>query len=468
MNLKKIGINKYQLEKTPSMKADVIVYATESLIQNINKDLSLTQLAEAASLPKLISPVIGMPDIHQGFGLPIGGVMATEGLISVGAVGMDINCGVRLLTTPLTYNKTNFSPEKLRTLINQIEKLIPIGLGRKHKQRMNLDLRRVTEQGVEYLVKQGYALKEDLDRIEEKGRMKEANFQSLGEKAKNRAIKQVGTLGSGNHFIEIQKIEKVFDPKTASIWGLTENQICVMIHSGSRALGHQTCLDFTNLFWKLRIKYGINIPCKGLAALPIETPEGRNYFGAMAACVNFAFSNRAMMSYFIRQVFKKNFNVPLKLLYDVAHNIAKWEPFDSAQGEKQILIHRKGATRALPANHPQNPKEYKQTGHPAIIPGSMGTSSYIMVGLEKNKETFYSINHGAGRLMSRTQAKREIKEEQFTQLMQNIIYNKPFHVIADEAPQAYKNITEVIDTLEEAGLTKKIAKLIPLAVIKGD
>ena len=463
-NLKKIGINKYRLKKTPEMKADVIIYATESLIENINKDLSINQLAQAASLPKVISPVVAMPDVHQGFGLPIGGIMATKGLISVGAVGMDINCGVRLLTSPLIYNKRDFSLEKLHALINQIERLIPVGLGKKHKQKMNLDLRKITEQGVEYLVKQGYALKEDLDRIEEKGQMKEASFQSLGERAKNRAIKQTGTLGSGNHFIEIQRIEKVFDRKVASAWGLNEKQICIMIHSGSRALGHQTCLDFTNLFWKLRTKYGINIPCKGLASLPIETEEGRRYFSAMAASVNFAFSNRSMMSYFIRQVFKKNFNIQLKLLYDVAHNIAKWEIYNG----KPILIHRKGATRALPANHPQNPKEYKQTGHPAIVPGSMGAPSYIMVGLEKNKETFYSINHGAGRLMSRTQAKKEIKKESFEQIMQNIAFNKPFHVIADEAPQAYKNITEVINTLVEAGLTKKIAKLVPLAVIKGD
>jgi len=468
--LKKIGINKYQLEKTPEMLADVVIYATEELLKNISQDLSLNQLVEAAALPNVISPVIAMPDVHQGFGLPIGGVMATKGLISVGAVGMDINCGVRLLISSLIYNETDFSPQKLQTLINQIERLVPVGLGRKHKKRLNLDLEKITEQGVEYLVKQGYALKEDLARIEEKGRMKEADFSSLGERAKNRAIKQIGTLGSGNHFIEIQKIEKIFAPKIASAWGLKENQICVMIHSGSRALGHQTCLDFTHLFWKLKDKYGIKVPCQGLAALPLETAEGRKYFTAMDGCVNFAFCNRAMMSYFIRQVFKKTFNTQLDLLYDVAHNIAKRERHENknAKDTKEILIHRKGATRALPANHPQNPKIYRKTGQPSLVPGSMASNSYIMVGLEKNKETFYSINHGAGRLMSRTQAKREIKKEQFTQAMKNIVYNKPFRVIADEAPQAYKNITEVIDTLVEAGMTKKVAKLSPLAVIKGD
>lgn len=462
--LKKVGINKYQLEKTPTMKAEVVVYATKALLKNIHKDLSLSQLIEAASLPKVVSPIIGMPDIHEGFGLPIGGIMATEGLISAGAVGMDINCGVRLLTSNLTYNEKDFSKGRLHALINQIERLIPVGLGRKHKKMPSLDLRKVTEQGVAYLAKLGFALKEDLERIEENGQMKGANFQSLKERAKNRALKQVGTLGSGNHFIEIQRIEKIFDDSIGLAWGLFENQICIMIHSGSRALGHQTCIDYTNLFWKLKDKYGVSAPRKGLAALPIESPEGKNYFEAMASCVNFAFCNRAMMSYFIRQVFKRTFNQQLKLLYDVAHNIAKWEIHKG----KKLLVHRKGATRALPAHHPQNPKEYIKTGHPALVPGSMGTPSYIMVGLEKNKDTFYSINHGAGRLMSRREAKRKIKEKEFIELMKNIVYNRPFRAIADESPQAYKNITEVIDTLVEAGMTKKVAKLVPLAVIKGD
>jgi tRNA-splicing ligase RtcB (3'-phosphate/5'-hydroxy nucleic acid ligase) len=464
LKLTKAGINKYKLSKIPSMKAEAYVYTTEKLLSHIKDDLSLQQLQEAASLPKVISPVIGMPDIHQGFGLPIGGVMATKGLISVGAVGMDINCGVRLLKSKLEYNSDDFSQNKLKTLINQIERLIPVGLGQKHKQKIGLDLKRVCEQGVEYLVGQNYALKEDLERIEEKGRMKEAEYKALSQRAISRAIKQIGTLGSGNHFIEIQKISKIFDNKIAKAWGLFKNQVCIMVHSGSRALGHQTCNDFTSLFWKKKNKYNLDIPRKGLAALPLDTQEGKQYFAAMAASVNFAFSNRAMMTYFLRQVFKKNFNTSLDLLYDVAHNIAKWEPYDN----KWILVHRKGATRALPAGHQQNPKEYKNTGHPAIVPGSMATSSYVLVGLDKNKETFYSVNHGAGRTMSRTQAKKQIQKNEFEEKMKDIVYNKPFHVIADEAPQAYKNIVEVIDTLVKAGLTKIIARLEPLAVIKGD
>ncbi|MFC1711823.1 RtcB family protein [Patescibacteria group bacterium] len=460
----KTGINKYKLAPIIGMKADAFIYSNEGLLNSIYKDSSLEQLYEASTLTNIVSPVIGMPDIHEGFGLPIGGIMATTGLISVGAVGMDINCGVRLLTSPLTYEKNIFSEKKLKNLINQIETLIPVGLGGKHKQRLSLDLKKVTEDGVLHLVKKGYTPKKDLARIEEYGRMQEASYLSLSPHALKRAIKQVGTLGSGNHFIEIQKIEKVYDPFLAEKWGISDKQIAIMVHSGSRALGHQTCLDFTNLFWQLRDKYKINVPKKGLASLPIDSPEGKKYFSAMAACVNFAFCNRAMMTYFIRQVFNKNFNCDLNLLYDVAHNIAKWE---NHQG-KWLLIHRKGATRALPPNHPQNPKEYKETGHPAIVPGSMGTASYIMVGLPKIKETYCSINHGAGRVMSRTQAKKQISEAEFKKIMGNIVYNKPFYKIADEAPQAYKNIKEVINTLVKAGLTKKVAKLVPLAVIKGD
>lgn len=464
VSFKKISTNKYQIDRLPGMKVDAVFYANTNLLSSISQDRSLEQLTEAAMLPKIVSPIVGMPDIHEGFGLPIGGVMATEGLISVGAVGMDINCGVRLLTSGLEYKPEVFSKQKLQTLIYQIEKLIPIGLGSRHKRKINLDLKRVVNEGVDYLVKQSYALKADLDHIEEGGRMKEANFEALTQRAKQRAVKQVGTLGSGNHFIEIQKVDQVFDESIANHWGIKENQICLMIHSGSRAMGHQTCNDFTHIFWKAEDKYGIGFPCKGLAALPLETKEGSQYFQAMAASVNFAFCNRAMMTYFVRQIFKKTFGIELNLLYDVAHNIAKWEIHKG----KQVLVHRKGATRALPAGHPQNPKIYKDTGHPAIVPGSMGAPSFIMVGLPKNEETFDSINHGAGRIMSRRQAKRTIKQQDFEQQMENIVYNKPFHVIADEAPGAYKNITEVIDTLVEAGLTKKIARLSPLAVIKGD
>ncbi|HUS51907.1 MAG TPA: RtcB family protein [Candidatus Bathyarchaeia archaeon] len=466
VGLKKIGLNKWQVERLPQMRAEVIVFAKEAMIPQLQEDLSLSQLQESAMLPQVISPVVGLPDIHQGFGLPIGGVMATEGLISVGAVGMDINCGVRLLVSNLEYHPRLFNQKTLQTLIRKIEREIPIGLGGKRQGRIpGLTLNEVVVRGAEALVRKGFGVRNDLESIEEGGKLEGASFEALTDRAKKRGEKQVGTLGSGNHFIEIQKIEKVFDPQLAKAWGLFENQIGVMIHCGSRGLGHQTCLDYTDLFWRLKEKYRISVPRKGLAALPLETPEGTAYFGAMAAAVNFAFANRQFIEYQIQGVFNRFFKnkARLKIVYDVAHNIAKWEPL----GGKQALIHRKGATRALPAGHSKNPKRYKKTGHPAIIPGSMGTSSFVLVGLPGASETYFSVNHGAGRAMSRREAKEKISQEEFEKQMGEIVYNKPFQVIADEAPGAYKDINLVIDTLVESKIAKKVVQLTPLAVIKG-
>lgn len=474
--LQKIDINKYRLEKLPGMKAEVVIYVRENMLSQIEKDLSLQQLAEAAMLPDIISPIVGMPDIHEGFGLPIGGVMATEKIISVGAVGMDINCGVRLLTSNLTYDPSVFSSEILRILINRIQREIPVGVGGETRETLaGLNLEEVVVEGARLAVEKGYGTKQDLESIEEGGRLAGAKFEALTPKSASRARKQIGTLGSGNHFIEFQKVDQIFDQKIASDFGLFPNQLCLMLHSGSRALGHQTCTDYTEIFWGVKDKYQIEVPRKGLAALPLETKEAQDYFAAMAASVNFAFANRQIMTHFIRKIFTDFFqkeNPQLNLLYDVAHNIAKWEPFDFAQGKpsstKKILIHRKGATRALPAGHPLLPAKFKKTGQPAIIPGSMGTASYVSVGTPKAAETFFSVNHGAGRLMSRGEAFRSISKEKFENSMGKVIYNLPFHRIADEAPDAYKDIDEVVETLVEAGITQKVAKLTPLAVVKGD
>lgn len=475
IKLKKVGVNKYQIQKLPGMKVEAIIYVKPEMLDQIKADLSLAQLAEAAMLPSVVSPVIGMPDIHEGFGLPIGGVMATEGLISVGAVGMDINCGVRLISTNLFYDSHKFSQESLRTLVHKIERKIPIGLGGGRRiLPPKITLRDVVEKGSQAIVEAGYGRPEDIEKTEEDGRMREASFEALTPRASTRADRQVGSLGSGNHFIEIQRVDEVFDSKVASAWGLELNQICFMVHCGSRALGHQTCVDYTEIFWRAENKYGIKVPRKGLAALPIETPEGKNYFGAMAASVNFAFANRQLIMYELEEVLTEFFGpkTTFNLIYDVAHNIAKWEEYQQTANSKQrtakLLVHRKGATRALPPNHPQNPKIYAATGHPAIVPGSMGTPSYVLVGTPKAAETWFSVNHGAGRAMSRTQAFRTISQASFEASMKGIVYNLPFRKIADEAPGAYKNIVDVVDTLVEAGLTRKIAKLVPLAVIKGD
>ncbi len=476
IKLKNIGVNRWLIEKTAEMKAEAIIYAKKALLEKIYQDKSLEQLIQSASLPKVISPVVAMPDIHEGFGLPIGGVMATDGLVCCGAVGMDINCGVRLLTSQIKYNSDFSSRKFLKLLIKKIEEVIPTGLGGKHRQlRINIPIEKLVLNGAEILIKKSYGEPQDLEAIEEKGKLAGADIKNLSSKAIYRAEKEMGTLGSGNHFIEIQVLEKIFDQNLADKWSLFEGQICVMIHTGSRALGHQTCLEYTHKFFKEAAKYGIKVPTHNLAALPVNSPIGAAYLSAMAGCVNFAFANRQLITHFLRQVFLEifpSYSPHLTLLYDVAHNIAKWEKHKiTTKSKKQatkILVHRKGATRALPAGHPQNPKRYFETGHPAIVPGSMGTSSYIMVGLPQASETYFSISHGAGRIMSRNEAKRKIKLADFERKMSQIVYNKSFEIIVDEAPQAYKDIDIVIETLVEAKIAKKVARLKPLAVIKGD
>jgi len=383
--------------------------------------------------------------------------MATEGLISAGGVGMDINCGVRLLLSNFEYDPKILTAKVLQELIERIGQFIPLGIGGRRKTNtLGLSLKKVVEEGVEFLAKRGLATPEDLEAIEENGQMKGASFEALTAKAVKRARNQLGTLG---------RITKIFDPQIAQQFNLHENQVCVMLHTGSRALGHQTCLDYTEILWRAKDYYDINIPNKGLAALPIKTAEGKNYFAAMAACVNFAFANRQAITHFIRQAWQEIFGSQseLELLYDVAHNIAKWE---THQNEK-VLVHRKGATRALPPRHPQNPQKFISSGHPALIPGSMGTASYVLVGTNKNKETFHSVNHGAGRLMSRRQASRQISQKEFENSMKGIIYNLPYYKLVDEAPSAYKDIEEVVDILVKTGIAKKVAQLKPLAVAKG-
>jgi len=470
LKLKQVGVNKYQLEQVPGMKVEAVVYVKKEMLPALYRDRSLEQLAQSAMLPRLLSPVIAMPDVHEGYGIPVGGVMVTDGLVSVGGVGMDINCGVRLLKTNLEYNEGLFSGDNLRLLSRAFERVIPVGLGGRRKHELpRIKFRDVLIHGSQHLVKAGYATELDIEHTEENGKLKGADWDCLSEKALRRARNQLGTLGSGNHFIEIQKVVEIFDEPLAQVFGLSKDQVCVMIHSGSRALGHQTCLDYTRLFVEQEEKYGIKAPTRNLTSLPVESEAGQRYLGAMAGAVNFAFANRQLMAYFIKQVLGKFFmkkvenKVEVETVYDVAHNIAKWEEHRG----KEVLVHRKGATRALPAGHEQNPRTYVKTGHPVIVPGSMGTSSYVMVGLPQAKDTYYSVNHGAGRTMSRGQAKREIAKERFDEQMKKIIYNRPFHVIKDEAPGAYKDIDMVVETLVEADITKKVARLEPLAVIKG-
>ncbi|NNG67102.1 RtcB family protein [Caldanaerobacter subterraneus] len=452
------------------MRVDAVVYVNDSLKDLLRDDQSLRQLVNAASLPGVVEPVIGMPDIHEGFGLPIGGVMAIEekGVISAGAVGYDINCGVRLIRSDLEADY--FTKDILYKLIERIEHYVPTGIGKKgrHKGITRVIFDDVVHNGVEAVIKAGFGKKSDLEYIEEGGKLEGADISAVSEEAQERGEEQLGTLGGGNHFIEIQKVEEILEENLAEKFGLFKGQLAVMIHTGSRGFGHQIATDYTKILWEAAKRYGVEVPEKGLAAAPIKSKEGQNYYKAMAAAVNFAFSNRQIIMFDVIRAFedvlkKSEEEMGFKLVYDVAHNIAKWE----VHGGKRMLVHRKGATRALAAGHPQNPPSYRDTGHPALIPGSMGTGSYVVVGTEKAAETFYSVNHGAGRRLSRNQAKK-ISKEEFERSMGDVVYNvRSYKDIVDESPLAYKDVETVVSVLEERGITIPVAKLIPLAVVKG-
>ena len=472
--LKEIGTNHWRIEKKPPMLADVDLFLNQKLLERVWEDRSVEQLIDASQLQGVISPIVGLPDIHEGYGLPIGGVMAQDaekGVISAGAVGFDINCGVRLLRTNLGYKPDEIDKTRLRALMTAIEERIPTGIGKTGRRgELDISLEQITNKGAKALVEKGFGWPEDLDSIEEEGGLEGADTSKVSEMAINRGRKQLATLGGGNHFIEIQEIEEVFDEKLANSFGLIKDNISVMIHSGSRGFGHQICSDYIDILMKAAQRDKIFIPRRGVAAAKITSKEGRNYYQAMAAAVNFAFANRQLMAHDVREAFNEIFKADAKkdlemaTVYDVAHNIAKFEEFEG----KRILIHRKGATRALPAGHPMNTPKYRQTGHPALVPGSMGTNSYVMVGTNEAQKSYFSINHGSGRVMSRKQASRQITKEDFQKSMGEILYNaRDWRVLADEAPLAYKNIVDVIDTLVEAGIARKVAKMRPLAVIKG-
>lgn len=466
----KDGINRWRIPKFGKMRVDAVIYVNDTLKELLYEDQSLRQLVNAASLPGVVEPVIGMPDIHEGFGLPIGGVMAIEekGVISTGAVGYDINCGVRLLKTNL--EAAYFNKELLYKLIERIEYYVPTGIGKKgkHKGITRVIFDDVVHRGVEAVIKAGFGKKSDLEYIEEGGKLEGADLSAVSKEAQERGEEQLGTLGGGNHFIEIQRVDSILDEKLARQFGLFKGQIVVMIHTGSRGFGHQIATDYTKILWEAAKKYGIEVPEKGLAAAPIDSKEGKAYYKAMAAAVNFAFSNRQIIMFDVIRAFedvlkKSEESMGFQLVYDVAHNIAKWE----VHGGKRLLVHRKGATRALPAGHPQNPSFYKESGHPALIPGSMGTGSYVVVGTEKAAETFYSVNHGAGRRLSRNKAKK-ISKEEFEKAMGDVIYNvRSYKDIADESPLAYKDVEEVVSVLEKREITIPVARFVPLAVVKG-
>jgi tRNA-splicing ligase RtcB (3'-phosphate/5'-hydroxy nucleic acid ligase) len=470
--LEPLSDNCYRIAQKGDMKAEVHVYLNRLLYDSFSEDVSLQQLIDAASLPGVISPVVGMPDIHSGFGLPIGGVMAMDaeiGLVSAGAVGMDINCGVRLLRTNIAAGDLN--RDKLTTLIRAISERVPSGIGTKSKHAglIRKHFRELLLKGVPFLVELGYGRRSDLEVIEDRGCLAGADFNSLSAKAIERGL-QLSTIGGGNHFIEIGLVDQLFDMEAAAVYGLEEGTVSILIHTGSRGFGHQICTDYSVDMKKAAAKYNINIPNPGLAAVPINSKEGEKYLGAMNCAINFAFCNRQWITDDIRKSFSHLFGgnaeeYDLGIVYDVAHNTAKFEEV----GGKNLLIHRKGATRALPPGHPLNPDIYKKYGHPVLIPGSMGTSSYVTRANKGVDKIYNSVNHGAGRVLSRTAAKREISVDELKKkLGQVIVSGRNFKAYLDEAPQAYKDIDQVVETLVEIGLSSKVARLKPLAVLKGE
>lgn len=459
-----IKINNWLWEIPKSFRSDMRVpariYASEKMLEQIFRDRSLEQLVNLTTLPGIEKYAIVMPDCHEGYGSPIGGVFATrveDGIISPGAVGYDENCGVRLLKSNISADEINppaggAAGGKLDNLATEIQKNVPSGLGRGRKIKLSVgELDKILGNGAQELIKQGYGKKEDIENCEDNGKLEWADVSAVSETAKKRGLDQVGTLGSGNHFLEIQKVEEIFDEKMAKIFGLFKNQIVIMIHTGSRGLGHQIATDYIRLMVQVMPKYEIHLPDRELACAPFNSPEGQKFFKAMACGANFAWANRQMITHYIRESWKSVFGREnLEVLYDVCHNIAKLE--------NNLIVHRKGATRAFP-------------GQPVLIPGSMGTASYVLVGEEKGEQAFYSTCHGAGRIMSRHQAIKTLSGKEIIKNLESrgiIVKCYSMRGISEEAPQAYKDIDEVAETVHQAGLSKKVARLLPLAVIKGE
>ncbi|MGB9713788.1 MAG: RtcB family protein [Candidatus Bathyarchaeales archaeon] len=461
------------------MRVPGIIFANRELLEKMQTDRTLEQCVNVAHLPGIYKYAITLPDGHEGYGFPIGGVAATdydEGVISPGGVGYDINCGVRLLTTNLS--EEDIRP-KLAQLANTIFENVPCGLGSRRKDfRVTAtDLDRLVVEGVQWVIDRGLGWSEDAEHCEERGCMKSADPDKVSTTAKNRGLTQIGTLGSGNHFLEVQKVDKIYDSKTAKAFGIDhEGQVTIMIHCGSRGFGHQICSDYLRVMERAVHKYKIVLPDRELACAPGKSNEAEDYYQAMACAVNYAFVNRQVIMHWVRQSFQQVYKEDperfgLKLVYDVAHNIAKIENHSVNEHRRKVWVHRKGATRAFPPEHPEIPADYRSHGQPVLIPGSMGTSSWLLVGTEKAMQiSFGSTAHGAGRMMSRNAAKRrfwggDIKKA----LEQRGIYVRAASsvVLAEEADPAYKNVDIVAEVSDKVGIATKVARIVPLAVVKG-
>jgi tRNA-splicing ligase RtcB (3'-phosphate/5'-hydroxy nucleic acid ligase) len=462
----------------PGMRVDGLIYADDQMIELIRRDQAPEQVANVAFLPGIQHASLAMPDIHWGYGFCIGGVAATDpeegGVISPGGVGYDINCGVRLVRSNLRFDDAQ---PRLKELMDRLYASIPAGVGQDGKYHFAAkELRQLMAEGVGFLRKRGLATNADIEHTEARGCLSGAEPESVSERALTRGADQCGTLGSGNHFLEVQIVDQVFDDKAAQVMGLEKDMVCVMIHSGSRGLGYQVCDDALRALRGAPAKYGIRLPDQQLVCAPIGSKEGEHYLGAMCAAANFAWCNRQLLMWQAREAFERVFNrgwehLHMGLVYDVAHNIAKFEEHEVAGGKKRLWVHRKGATRAFPAGHPEVPSMYRGIGQPVIIPGDMGRASWVLAGQSGSMEqTFGTACHGAGRIMSRTAAVkhaqgRRIDEELAAKGV--IARARSWKGLAEEQPDAYKDVDLVVDVVHRAGLARKVARMRPIGVVKG-
>jgi tRNA-splicing ligase RtcB (3'-phosphate/5'-hydroxy nucleic acid ligase) len=445
----------------PGMRVPALVVADERLLAHIRTDASLEQLANGATLPGIVKAAYAMPDIHQGYGLPVGGVVATDaatGVVSPGAIGFDINCGVRLLATAL--DERDVTP-RTRDLVDALYAAVPTGVGARGRLALDRkELRRVMQEGASWAVERGHGLPEDLQHIESDGRIEGAVVDNVSDHATERGLRQLGTLGSGNHFLEVQVVDQVFEARTAATLGLHEGQVTVMIHTGSRGLGHQVCTDFLKVTESALRRYGIVVPDRQLACAPVDSDEARSYLGAMRAAANFAFANRQVLTHGAREVFARIFGPEraIRVVYDLAHNIAKEEEHEVNGQRRRLLVHRKGATRAFP-------------GQPVLVPGDMGRYSFVLVGTETAmRETFGSTCHGAGRIMSRTAAVKAARGRRIdTELESRGVIARATgrDALTEEMPEAYKDVKDVVEVVERFGISRRVARLRPIGVIKG-
>ncbi len=478
--LRKVGPCKWELPKNskPGMNVPALLFLSERLLKNVEEG-AVEQVANIAFLPGIYKHSIALPDMHFGYGFPIGGVAALDyenGGLSPGGIGFDINCGVRLLRTNLTEKDVR---PKLSSILENIFRNVPSGVGKSGKVRLSTSQLKneVLEAGAEWAIEKGYGKERDLKFLEEGGCMKDANANAVSEKALTRGAPQLGTLGAGNHFLEIQYVEKIYLPEVAKVFGINnENQVCVMIHTGSRGFGHQVCTDYLRILENAFRDKVRKLPDRELVYAPAGTKECDNYYQAMCCAVNFAFCNRQMITHWIRESVTKTLNISeddigLELVYGVCHNVGKVEEHEVNGEKKKVYIHRKGATRAFGPGSPDIPEDYKNVGQPALIPGSMGTASHVLIGTDQAKDlTFSSVCHGAGRLMSRHKALKRFRGETVKQMLKErgiLVRSASWKGIAEEAPGVYKDVDEVVRVCQEAGIAKIVAKLRPLATVKG-